>query len=125
MNSLKMCIDLALTMMWELCIRQNPEATELIDLILCLQKKDPFPGEAPIPEGKLKKFQRGKKFRKVSCKSLTAPYWENFILSVYFSHQVVFQYIYIFKLYFLIGVKMSLSLVLLLIKGQTPIHIWA
>ncbi|KAK3565664.1 hypothetical protein QTP86_014066 [Hemibagrus guttatus] len=28
-------------------------------------KKDPFPGEAPVPEEQLKKFQRGKKFRKL------------------------------------------------------------
>ncbi|MCI4381103.1 hypothetical protein PGIGA_G00247660 [Pangasianodon gigas] len=29
-------------------------------------KKDPFPGEAPIPQEQLKKFQRGKKFQKLN-----------------------------------------------------------
>ncbi|MCJ8735218.1 hypothetical protein PDJAM_G00244360 [Pangasius djambal] len=29
-------------------------------------KKDPFPGEAPIPEQQLRKFQRGKKFQKLN-----------------------------------------------------------
>ncbi|XP_060787537.1 WD repeat-containing protein 46 [Neoarius graeffei] len=29
-------------------------------------KKDPFPGEAPIPEGHLKKFQRGKNFERLN-----------------------------------------------------------
>ncbi|KAM9475413.1 WD repeat-containing protein 46 [Clarias gariepinus] len=36
-----------------------------IDVKFISGKKDPFPGEAPIPEEQLKKFQRGKKFQKL------------------------------------------------------------